>query len=71
MRVVVYKGVLTSIFPFNGNCRTFNQLKAIEELKDKAKGGAKLETTQYKKIETEIEIRKELAAAIVAAGGAA
>ena len=45
------------------------QLKAIEELKDKAKSGAKLETTQYKKIETEVEIRKELVAAIEAAGG--
>ena len=50
---------------------TDTQLKAIEELKDKAKTGAKLETTQYKKIETEVEIRKELAAAIAAAGGAA
>jgi hypothetical protein len=48
-----------------------SQLKAIEELKDKARGGAKLETTQYKKIETEGEIRKELAVAIAAAGGAA
>jgi len=46
------------------------KLKAIEELKDKARGGAKLETTQYKKIETEGEIRKELAVAIAAAGGA-
>lgn len=47
------------------------KLKAIEELKDKAKTGAKLETTQYKKIENEVEIRKELAGAIVAAGGVA
>jgi len=47
------------------------KLKAIEELKDKAKSGAKLETTQYKKIETEGEIRKELAGAIAATGGAA
>lgn len=47
------------------------QLKAIEELKEKAKSGAKLETTQYKKIETEGEIRKELAAAVAGAGGAA
>jgi len=50
---------------------THVQLKAIEELKDKAKSGTKLETTQYKKIETEAEIRRELAGAIAAVGGAA
>lgn len=47
------------------------QLKAIEELKEKAKSGAKLETTQYKKIETEGEIRRELAAAVAAGDGSA
>ena len=38
------------------------KLKAIEELKDKLKRGERLETTQLKKIEGEVEIRKELAA---------
>ena len=38
-----------------------HQLKAIEELKEKAKKGERLEATQVKKIETEAEIRKELA----------
>ena len=37
------------------------QLKAIEELKDKQKKGERLEATQLKKIDTEVEIRKELA----------
>lgn len=37
-----------------------SQLKAIEELKDKAKKGEHLEATQLKKIETEAEIRGEL-----------
>ena len=37
---------------------TDSQLKAIEELKDKVKSGAKLETAQYKEIETTGEIRK-------------
>jgi translation initiation factor 2A len=36
------------------------QLKAIEELKEKAKRGERLEVTQLKKIDTEAEIRKEL-----------
>jgi translation initiation factor 2A len=36
------------------------QLKAIDELKEKAQRGEKLETTQHKKIESEAEIRKEL-----------
>ena len=38
------------------------QLKAIEELKEKQKKGERLEATQIKKIDTEAEIRKELAA---------
>ncbi|KAF9653864.1 translation initiation factor eIF-2A [Thelephora ganbajun] len=37
------------------------KLKAIEELKEKAKRGERLEATQLKKIDTEAEIRKELA----------
>jgi len=36
------------------------KLKAIDELKEKAQRGEKLETTQHKKIESEAEIRKEL-----------
>lgn len=37
------------------------KLKAIEELKEKAKRGERLEVTQLKKIDTEEQIRKELA----------
>jgi len=37
------------------------QLKAIEELKEKAKRGERLEATQLRKIDGEAEIRKELA----------
>ncbi|KDR82120.1 hypothetical protein GALMADRAFT_135484 [Galerina marginata CBS 339.88] len=37
-------------------------LKAIEELKEKAKRGERLEATQLRKMEGEVEIRKELAA---------
>ncbi|PIL33139.1 hypothetical protein GSI_04588 [Ganoderma sinense ZZ0214-1] len=37
------------------------KLKAIDELKDKQKKGERLEATQLKKIDTEAEIRKELA----------
>jgi translation initiation factor 2A len=36
------------------------QLKAIEELKEKAKRGERLEITQTRKMEGEVEIRKEL-----------
>ena len=36
-------------------------MKAIEELKEKHQKGERLEATQLKKIETEAEIRKELA----------
>jgi translation initiation factor 2A len=38
------------------------QLKAIDELKEKAARGHHLEATQLKKIESEADIRKELAA---------
>ncbi|KAL4065104.1 eukaryotic translation initiation factor eIF2A-domain-containing protein [Scleroderma citrinum] len=38
------------------------KLKAIEELKEKAKRGERLEATQLKKIEGEAEIKKELVA---------
>ncbi|KAF9446560.1 translation initiation factor eIF-2A [Macrolepiota fuliginosa MF-IS2] len=37
------------------------KLKAIEELKEKAKRGERLETTQFKKMEGEAGIKKELA----------
>lgn len=37
------------------------QLKAIDELKEKAKRGERLEATQLKKMEGEADIRKELA----------
>ena len=40
----------------------FEQLKAIDELKEKQARGERLEATQLKKIESEAEIRKELAA---------
>jgi len=44
------------------------KLKAIEELKEKAKRGERLEATQVRKIEGETEIRKELASLGVDAG---
>jgi len=43
------------------------KLKAIDELKEKAQRGEKLETTQHKKIESEAEIRKELNALMASA----
>jgi len=43
------------------------QLKAIEELKEKSTRGERLEATQLKKIESEADIRKELAALSVSA----
>jgi translation initiation factor 2A len=39
-------------------------LKAIEELKEKVKRGERMEVTQLKKIEGELDIRKELDALI-------
>ncbi|KAG8834023.1 hypothetical protein FRC18_002717 [Serendipita sp. 400] len=48
--------------PVQKKIRNLNKkLKAIEELKDKVKRGEKLEATQHKKIDSEAEIRKELA----------
>lgn len=40
----------------------FFQLKAIEELKEKAKRGEQLEAAQLRKMEGEAEIRAELSA---------
>ncbi|KAH0830243.1 hypothetical protein J3R83DRAFT_1603 [Lanmaoa asiatica] len=37
------------------------KLKAIEELKEKAKWGERLEATQLKKMEGEADIRREIA----------
>lgn len=45
------------------------KLKAIDELKEKAKRGDHLEATQLKKIEGEADIRKELAALMLLTGG--
>ena len=42
-------------------CFVGDQLKAIDELREKQKKGERLEATQLKKIDTEAEIRKELA----------
>ncbi|KAF8260526.1 hypothetical protein EI94DRAFT_1811534, partial [Lactarius quietus] len=49
--------------PAQKKVRNLNKkLKAIEELKEKAARGERLEATQLKKIESEAEIRKELGA---------
>ncbi|KAF7295858.1 hypothetical protein HMN09_01129200 [Mycena chlorophos] len=49
--------------PIAKKVRNLNKkLKAIDELKEKAKRGERLEATQLKKMEGEVEIRKELAA---------
>lgn len=49
--------------PIAKKVRNLNKkLKAIDELKDKAKRGERLEATQLKKMEGEAEIRKELSA---------
>ncbi|KAI6110863.1 eukaryotic translation initiation factor 2A [Pisolithus croceorrhizus] len=45
------------------------KLKAIDELKEKAKRGDRLEATQLKKIEGEADIRKELDALVLLTGG--
>jgi len=51
-----------SLDPIAKKVRNLNKkLKAIEDLKEKARTGDRLETTQIRKIETEAEIRKELA----------
>lgn len=52
----------SSLDPIAKKVRNLNKkLKAIEDLKDKAQKGERLEATQMKKIDTEAEIRKELA----------
>ena len=43
---------------------TDSQPKAIEELKDKVKSSAKLETTEYKEVETKGETRKSWRSAL-------
>ncbi|KII89455.1 hypothetical protein PLICRDRAFT_91818 [Plicaturopsis crispa FD-325 SS-3] len=51
-----------SLDPVAKKIRNLNKkLKAIDELKDKAKRGERLEATQVKKMDGEAEIRKELA----------
>ncbi|CDO71931.1 hypothetical protein BN946_scf184940.g78 [Trametes cinnabarina] len=51
-----------SLDPTAKKIRNLNKkLKAIEELKEKQKKGERLEATQLKKIDTEADIRKELA----------
>jgi len=55
-------GADAGLDPIAKKVRNLNKkLKAIEELKEKAKKGERLEATQVKKIDTEAEIRKELA----------
>ncbi|KAF9005318.1 translation initiation factor eIF-2A [Hymenopellis radicata] len=53
----------SALDPTAKKVRNLNKkLKAIDELKEKAKRGERLEATQLKKMEGEAEIRKELAA---------
>lgn len=55
-------GLDSALDPVAKKARNLNKkLKAIDELKDKAKRGERLEATQLKKIEGEAEIRRELA----------
>ncbi|KAK7035995.1 eukaryotic translation initiation factor 2A [Favolaschia claudopus] len=55
-------GLDGALDPAAKKARNLNKkLKAIEELKEKAKRGERLEATQLKKMEGEAEIRKELA----------
>ncbi|KAJ3769553.1 eukaryotic translation initiation factor eIF2A-domain-containing protein [Lentinula raphanica] len=59
----VTPGLDSALDPIAKKVRNLNKkIKAIEELKEKAKRGERLEATQMKKIEGEVEIRKELAA---------
>lgn len=59
----VSPGVDGSLDPIAKKVRNLNKkLKAIEELKEKAKRGERLEATQLKKMEGEVDIRKELGA---------
>ncbi|KAH7874554.1 eukaryotic translation initiation factor eIF2A-domain-containing protein [Lentinula edodes] len=58
----VTPGLDSALDPIAKKVRNLNKkLKAIEELKDKAKRGERLEATQMKKIDGEAEIRRELA----------
>ncbi|KAJ7142141.1 eukaryotic translation initiation factor eIF2A-domain-containing protein [Mycena crocata] len=55
-------GLDSALDPVAKKARNLNKkLKAIDELKEKAKRGERLEATQLKKMEGEAEIRKELA----------
>ncbi|KAF7298312.1 hypothetical protein MKEN_01355700 [Mycena kentingensis (nom. inval.)] len=55
-------GIDSALDPIAKKVRNLNKkLKAIDELKEKAKRGERLEATQLKKMEGEAEIRKELA----------
>ncbi|KAJ7765703.1 eukaryotic translation initiation factor eIF2A-domain-containing protein, partial [Mycena metata] len=55
-------GLDGALDPVAKKARNLNKkLKAIDELKEKAKRGERLEATQLKKMEGEVEIRKELA----------
>ncbi|KAG5640917.1 hypothetical protein DXG03_006629 [Asterophora parasitica] len=57
----VTPGLDSSLDPVAKKVRNLNKkLKAIEELKEKAKRGERLEATQLRKMEGEVEIRKEL-----------
>ncbi|KAJ6630332.1 eukaryotic translation initiation factor eIF2A-domain-containing protein [Mycena sp. CBHHK59/15] len=54
-------GIDSALDPIAKKARNLNKkLKAIEELKEKAKRGERLEATQLKKMEGEAEIRREL-----------
>lgn len=60
-----------SLDPIAKKIRNLNKkIKAIEELKEKTKRGERLEATQLKKIDTEADIRKELAALMGLEGNA-
>ncbi|KAJ7712124.1 eukaryotic translation initiation factor eIF2A-domain-containing protein [Mycena maculata] len=55
-------GLDSALDPVAKKARNLNKkLKAIDELKEKAKRGERLEATQLKKMEGEAEIRRELA----------
>jgi len=59
----VTPGADSALDPAAKKARNLNKkLKAIDELKEKAKRGERLEATQLRKMEGEAEIRKELAA---------
>jgi translation initiation factor 2A len=59
-------GDTATLDPLQKKVRNLNKkLKAIDELKEKARRGEKLEATQLKKMDGEQEIKKELAAVLV------